>query len=148
MKKLFKISVAVLFTIHNSPFTSNAQDVMTPDILWQLGRVGAECISADGKNLVFGVSIPDINQNKSKGFVSALNLTTQKATVIAKNDDKKSDFKVVNATTTLFKQKGSWYLADANFMNEKKIMGLPEEADNVKVSADLKNILFTKEVKV
>ncbi len=143
----FLFAVVLFITIYSS-FTSSAQDVMSADRLWTLGRVGAECISADGKSLVFGVSIPDVSENKSKRFVSSLNLETQKAMVISKSEDKKSDFKVVNATTTLFKQKGSWYLADANFMNEKKIMGLPEEADNVKVSADLKNILFTKEVKV
>ena len=71
MKSLLKLfSAIVLFTIANSPITSKAQDVMTPDLLWRLGRVGAECVSADGKNVVFGVSIPDVNENKSKRFVS------------------------------------------------------------------------------
>ena len=149
MKSLLKLfSAIVLFTIANSPITSKAQDVMTPDLLWRLGRVGAECVSADGKNVVFGVSIPDVNENKSKRFVSMLNLDSMKTKVISKSDDKKSDFRVINSTTTLFRQKGSWFLADASFHNEKKIAGLPDDADNVKVSADLKNILFTKEVKV
>jgi hypothetical protein len=38
---------------------------MTPELLWKLGRLNAMGISKDGKNIVYIVSIPDINENKS-----------------------------------------------------------------------------------
>jgi dipeptidyl aminopeptidase/acylaminoacyl peptidase len=41
----------------------SAQNVMTPDLLWQLGRVSAMGISKDGKNVVFKVSIPSVELN-------------------------------------------------------------------------------------
>ncbi len=38
---------------------------MTPELLWQLGRVSAEGISSDGKQVVYTVSTPNISDNKS-----------------------------------------------------------------------------------
>ena len=42
-----------------------AQNRMTPELLWQLGRVSPIGISRDGKQLVFNVSTPSITENKS-----------------------------------------------------------------------------------
>jgi len=42
-----------------------AQNRMTPELLWQLGRVSAIGISRDGKQLVYNVSTPSITENKS-----------------------------------------------------------------------------------
>jgi len=42
-----------------------AQNLMTPELLWKLGRVSAMGISKDGKNLVYKVSTPSIEENKS-----------------------------------------------------------------------------------
>ena len=149
MKSSIKVLAIVLFfNIYDSSFVAQAQGLMTPELMWTLGRVGAECVSADGKKVLFGISIPVVNENKSKRFISTIDFATGKTSLISKTEEKKSDFKAVNLTTTVFKQDGNWFLANANFDDAKKIEGLPEDAENVKVSADLKNILFTKEVKV
>ncbi|HEY3429745.1 MAG TPA: S9 family peptidase [Cyclobacteriaceae bacterium] len=46
--------------------TSIAQNRMTPELLWQLGRVTPVGISRDGKQFVYTVSTPSIAENKSK----------------------------------------------------------------------------------
>ncbi len=40
-----------------------AQNVMTPELLWQLGRVSPMGITKDGKNLVYKVTTPLVDQN-------------------------------------------------------------------------------------
>lgn len=45
--------------------TASAQQNMTPEMLWKLGRVSALGISKDGKNLVYKVSTPSMEENKS-----------------------------------------------------------------------------------
>jgi len=45
--------------------TATAQQAMTPELLLKLGRVSALGISADGKSIVYKVSTPDVNENKS-----------------------------------------------------------------------------------
>ena len=45
--------------------TINAQDVMTPETLWKLGRVTGLGLSKDGKNVVYKVTTPSVEENKS-----------------------------------------------------------------------------------
>jgi dipeptidyl aminopeptidase/acylaminoacyl peptidase len=44
---------------------ASAQDRMTPELLWKLGRVSAVGITKDSANVVFTVSTPNIAENKS-----------------------------------------------------------------------------------
>ncbi|HAD13146.1 MAG TPA: peptidase S9 [Saprospirales bacterium] len=48
--------------------------VLTPDLLWQLGRVGLECVSPDGQWVVYGVQRYDVAANKGTRVLYALNL--------------------------------------------------------------------------
>ena len=59
MKKL-----ALLITCIMSITTASAQNVMTPETLWQLGRVTPLGISKDGKLLVYKVGTPSVEENK------------------------------------------------------------------------------------
>jgi len=43
---------------------AQAQNLMTPETLWKLGRVTAMGISKDGNNIVYKVSIPSVEENK------------------------------------------------------------------------------------
>jgi hypothetical protein len=50
-----------------------AQNVMSPETLWKLGRVSALGISKDSKNVVYKVTTPSIEENKSNSkFMSFL----------------------------------------------------------------------------
>jgi dipeptidyl aminopeptidase/acylaminoacyl peptidase len=42
-----------------------SQNVMTPETLWKLGRVSVLGISTDAKNIVYSVSTPSVEENKS-----------------------------------------------------------------------------------
>ena len=49
-----------------APLFAIAQNRMTPELLWRLGRVSGLGISKDGKYIVYSVSTPDLEANKSK----------------------------------------------------------------------------------
>ena len=56
----------ILFTILTMmSLSAISQNVMTPEILWKLGRVSVLGISTDGKNIVYKVSTPYVTDNKS-----------------------------------------------------------------------------------
>jgi dipeptidyl aminopeptidase/acylaminoacyl peptidase len=55
-------------------FHTVAQNVMTPERLWQLGRVSAVGITPDGQQLVYRVSTPDITENTSQVKIYAVPL--------------------------------------------------------------------------
>ena len=48
-----------------SATSGQAQKTMTPELLWKLGRVTGLGISKDGKNVVYKVSTPSVEENKS-----------------------------------------------------------------------------------
>ena len=52
-----------------------SQNRMTPELLWKLGRVSGQGISKDGKYVVYTVSTPDWQENKSirKSYMIPLN---------------------------------------------------------------------------
>lgn len=58
MKKLF------LFTLGLATSITFAQDVMTKELLWELGRVSPVGISKDGKNLIYRVGHADMKSDK------------------------------------------------------------------------------------
>jgi dipeptidyl aminopeptidase/acylaminoacyl peptidase len=60
MKTVVLSIVAVILSFH-----AYAQNVLTPEGLWQLGRVSAVGITEDGQQLVYRVSTPVIEQNTS-----------------------------------------------------------------------------------
>ena len=45
--------------------TASAQQILSPETLWKLGRVSALGISIDGKSIVYKVSTPSVEENKS-----------------------------------------------------------------------------------
>ena len=61
MKKL-SVSLLAMFSI----VFANAQNALTPELLWKLGRVSGLGISKDGKYAVYSVSTPNWEENKSK----------------------------------------------------------------------------------
>ena len=70
MKK-FILFLAFVITISTQAWTQN---VMTPEGLWQLGRVSARGITEDGQQLVYQVSTPEIpgNTNRVRIFTMPL----------------------------------------------------------------------------
>jgi dipeptidyl aminopeptidase/acylaminoacyl peptidase len=59
---MFK-NIALILVI--APLFVGAQDRMTPELLWKLGRVAGLGISKDGKYVVYSVATPDADANKS-----------------------------------------------------------------------------------
>jgi dipeptidyl aminopeptidase/acylaminoacyl peptidase len=69
MKKLLILTLGIM------GLSANAQDVMTPELLWKLGRVTPLGISKDGKNIVYKVATPSVEENKSNSKFYSIPLT-------------------------------------------------------------------------
>jgi dipeptidyl aminopeptidase/acylaminoacyl peptidase len=59
MKKLF------FLTLISIGLNATAQNVLSPELLWKLGRVSVIGISKDAKSIIYKVAIPSIEENKS-----------------------------------------------------------------------------------
>lgn len=67
-------------------FGAHAQDRMTPELLWKLGRLSAMGITKDGKSIIYSVSYPDVAENKSKKVLFSIPVTGGAASEIASAD--------------------------------------------------------------
>ncbi len=82
MKKAFSIVTAfLLITV-----ATHSQNVMTPELLWKLGRVSGLGISTDGKYVVYNVSTPNVEVNKSSSKKYKVSLADGIITEIASTD--------------------------------------------------------------
>lgn len=59
MKKILLLTLSIM------GLSASAQQTMTPELLWSLGRVSAVGISKDGKSIIYKVSTPVVDENKS-----------------------------------------------------------------------------------
>lgn len=76
MKKL------ALILISMTGILGSAQNVMTPVLLWKLGRISPLGISKDGKNIIYKVSMPSIQENKSNATFYSIPVSGGKPTIL------------------------------------------------------------------
>ena len=110
MKKSILVSVALFCGTCLS-----AQNVMTPELLWKLGRVSGLGISTDGQSVVYKVSVPDLEANKfsSKFYKVSVNggeaveITDYKALLKDKNVSPNGKYELYDDAVKVNKVLGS-----------------------------------------
>lgn len=80
MKRIVVIIICIM------SLSASAQQVLSPELLWKLGRVSVLGISKDGKSVVYKVAIPSIEENKSNSKFYTIPVNGGNATEI--NDTK------------------------------------------------------------
>lgn len=76
MKKLFILTLSIM------GLSAAAQQYMTPELLWKLGRVSALGITKDGKSIIYKVSTPSVEENKSNSQFFSIPVNGGKVTVV------------------------------------------------------------------
>ena len=81
MKKLLFIIVTTM------SITTQAQNVLTPETLWKLGRITVLGISKDKKNIVYKVATPVMEENKSTSKYYTIPVIGGNATEVKETSD-------------------------------------------------------------
>jgi dipeptidyl aminopeptidase/acylaminoacyl peptidase len=113
MKNKSYILLILLF----SGMTVSAQNLMTPELLWKVGRVTGKGISKDGKYVIYTVGVPDITANKINSKTYSVPITGGYPAPVTDlsawlNDDKISPdgkYKISSAEVKVEKIAGSDY---------------------------------------
>lgn len=71
--------------------TASAQQVMTPELLWKLGRISTLGITKDGKSIVYKVAIPNVEENKSDSKFYTIPVNGGTATEVTEYKDLLND---------------------------------------------------------
>lgn len=81
-ENIYKMKKVLLIPLLLMSLNVAAQNVMTPELLWKLGRVTPLGLSIDGKNIVYKVTFPSVEENKSDSKMFTLPVNGGNATEI------------------------------------------------------------------
>ncbi|GGG63899.1 S9 family peptidase [Epilithonimonas arachidiradicis] len=126
-----------------APFMMNAQQVMTPEIMWTLNRLGVQSVSPDNSALIYKISKTDLKTEKSNSETFWLNASGQSTKIdLGKKSliqwDNNGIYALENNKIFLSKDSGKTW---SEFYN----IG---EVDNIVISPDGKKVAFSKAVHV
>src|SRR4030095_8936814 len=89
-----------------------AQNVMTPELLWKLGKVSGETISSDGKNVIYGVTFYDMAANKGERNLYSIPLMGGEAKKITSTEGAKTGVQITPSGKMGYIYKGQWWEAN------------------------------------
>ena len=89
MHKLLSVLLLLSFA-----FIVHAQTLLTPEQLWKFGRVSGRGISKDGKFVVYTVSSPSVEENKSSSKTYVIPVRGGNAVMISNTDSLLTDSKI------------------------------------------------------
>ncbi|MBL1220318.1 S9 family peptidase [Chryseobacterium sp. L7] len=127
-----------------APLLMNAQQLMTPEILWTLKKVGVQAVSPDQASLIYKIGQVDLKTEKTKSESYFLN--------VLNNQSSKIDF---GKKALIQWDKNGIYAQEGDKIYLSKDTGKTwsefytiGEADNIVISPDGKKIAFSKQVLV
>ncbi len=127
-----------------APFLMNAQNVMTPETLWTLNKLGVTAVSPDQSSLIYSIGKTDLKTEKNNKKNYFFNIKTEEST----NLDLGKKALIQWDKNGIYAQEGDKiYLSkDAGkTWTEFYTIG---DADNIVISPDGKKVAFSKQVLV
>lgn len=122
------------------------QRPMSPETLWELGRVSAEGLTSDGNTLLYGVSNYSLNENKSEKNLHLLSLKTRQSTQFTHEEGGESVVKIEANGDVIYTLKGQLWKKNVAGGDAVQLTDVEGGLQNVKFSPDGKHILFSKAV--
>ncbi len=125
---------------------SSSKEPLSPKKLWELGRVNAEALSADGSQLIFGVSNYQFEENKSEKNLFVIPIIGGEAKQLTDSPGGESVLQVTADNQVLYLHKGQIWKKSLQSSEAKQLTDFEGGLENVKLSPDGKYILFSKSV--
>ena len=141
MRKTFLVA-GILFIQH-----SMAQQKMSPELLWQLGRVGGETVLNDG-TVIYGVSRYTLADNKSERNLFAVPLKGGTAKQLTQGAGSESGAQVMPNGRIAYSFKGQLWEMDKDGGNAVQKTQVEGGMQNIRISPKGTHILFSNEVKL
>ena len=153
MKKLITIVAAVALMLPGSANADNndvkigkqniklTSDLMTPEALWAMGRIGAAEASADGKQIVYQVGYYSVKANKSQQKIAIINADGTGNTTLTTGSKSESDPTWLNGKIA-FLSGGQIWTMNADGTDRKQISKTSKDIEGFKFSPDGKQVIL------
>ena len=135
MKKYLFILITITLT---QPIF--AQGVMTPELLWSLGRVSGAFLYNNGNSICYNVTTYNISTGKRANFISSIGIDGKNITSVSQG--KPGDNPI------LLSDNGILYTSDGKLASTTSVPKVPEQAENLLFNAKTGNALWSQSVKI
>ena len=122
-------------------------DLMTPEALWAMGRIGGAEASPDGKTIVYQVGYYSVKENKSRQVIYTISRdgkTQQKLTPAGKSQSDATW--IANGKRIAFLQDGHIWSMAADGSDCKQLTNSSSEIEGFKFSPDEKSVILIKSI--
>ena len=127
-----------------APFLMNAQNVMTPEILWTLNKIGVSAVSPDQSSLIYTIGKTDLKTEKNNKKTYFLTIKNAEAT----NFDLGKKALIQWDKNGIYAQEGDKIYLSKDAGKTWAEFYTIGEVDNIVISPDGKKIAFSKQVLV
>ena len=121
-----------------------SKDVMTPETLWAMGRIGSAQASPDGSKIIYQVGYYSVKENKGRQVIYVMNADGKNARQLTTSAKSESSPAWLDNNTIAFLYEGQVWTMNADGTNRKKLSSSDIEIEGFRFSPDGKKVLLIK----
>ena len=122
-------------------------DVMTPEVLWQMGRIGSVNLAPNGKTAVYSVSYYSKEQNKSHSVLYLLDINSHHSLQLTSSEQsERGAVYINNGKNIAFLKGGQVWMMNSDGTNRIQITHEKAEVVEFLFSPDSKKVILIKMV--
>jgi dipeptidyl aminopeptidase/acylaminoacyl peptidase len=140
--------IPLIFFLTMAFLNKTSAQTLTPELLWQIGRVGLDCVSPDGKWAVYGVQRYNVPANRGTRALYVVNIASGETRALTTHDATNSDAEFhPNGQKIGFLQNGK--LHEVNLTGAAVVTKVSDlEINGFHYAPNGQQVLFTQEVKL
>ena len=131
MNKNFSLAIATALTIGSGiataqevnigkrNFTLNS-DIMTPEIMWEMGRIGSATASPDGSKIIYQVGYYSVKHNKGHQVLCIMDADGKNAHQLTTSANNETSATWLDNNTIAYLYEGQIWTMDKDGKNRKK----------------------------
>jgi dipeptidyl aminopeptidase/acylaminoacyl peptidase len=141
-----KLKCIILSFLFSQTLMMAQNPLMNPETLWQLGRVGLEDVSPDGKTILYTITRYDLEKNKGQSDIFSIAEDGTNLKQLTQSEASEENVQVrPDGKKMAFLRDGLLYEMDLDGKNEVKISDI--EMNGFAYSPDGKKLLYIADVK-
>ena len=158
MKNLF-LSIATLLLVMGNGYAQAQEtmkigkqnirlssDLMTPEALWAMGRIGGYAASPDGKHIAYQVGYYSVKENKSHHVLYMMNADGSNKQMLTRSNKNETDAAWLSNETLAFLTDGEIWTMNADGSNRKQMSKTDGAVEGFKFSPDGTKVILLKSI--
>lgn len=155
MKKITLLFVIGLMTMTNcikaqTMISKNniqlRSDLMTPEALWAMGRIGTYEASPDGKKIVYQVAYYSVEKNKSHQMLFVIDANGKNQVQLTTTADNETDPTWLDKNTIAFARGGEIWTMNADGTNRRQLSKTDGKVEGFRFSPDRTKVIIIESI--